>query len=634
MSRGSISLDQSTPGRVHLSSMTPPSWISGRALRIAAGAFFALLSGCATAPREPTVAQVVPAPAAPEPPAVPAARKLATDQFYQGKALALAGDSDCAREAFQGALETFRAAARPGNAADFAFAAELYDSIALYRPAIEAGSRAAEAERPPAEDPRDSLVARAPLPSPDEIEKAKTEIASAPAGTGFDIPIVVNDAVLRAVAFYQFRTPMAFAAALKRSGRYMNVMRGILKEEGLPEDLVYVAMIESAFKYQAHSRAAAHGFWQFIPGTGKRYGLKRNASFDERSDPVKSTRAAAAYFRDLYEMFGDWHLAMAAYDAGEGKILRSLQRTGARDFWELSAGSTLRRETRDYVPFVLATALIAKDPARFGFDVVPDPPLAWETVTVKKPVDLARVAELTGNALSDLQLLNSELRTRTTPHGVPSYELRVPAGTAALLASRIGSLPSAPAVAEKRIVVRKGETLQKIARRAGVSIAELRDWNDLPRTARLKKGTVLVVPTRRGTASHDALVSASSSPKGEIRGVPTPAAAVTQASEVGPFRSVPATAVPSGAAPVRLVRAPAPSVLSIPGEGFVDTPSKAAAGSAPQVVRHRVKAGDTLYAIASRYGVSVDAIRRQNRIRSPRTLRAGQTLVLSLATVN
>jgi membrane-bound lytic murein transglycosylase D len=614
--------------------MTPPSRISGRALRIAAGVFFALLSGCATAPREPAVAQAVLAPAAPEPQAVPAARKLATDQFYQGKALALAGESDCAREAFQGALETFRAAARPGNAADFAFAADLYDSIALYRPAIEAGSRVAEAERPPAEDPRDSLVARAPLPSPDEIEKAKTEIASAPAGTGFDIPIVVNDAVLRAVAFYQFRTPMAFAAALKRSGRYMSVMRGILKEEGLPEDLVYVAMIESAFKYQAHSRAAAHGFWQFIPGTGKRYGLKRNASFDERSDPVKSTRAAAAYFRDLYEMFGDWHLAMAAYDAGEGKILRSLQRTGARDFWELSAGSTLRRETRDYVPFVLATALIAKDPARFGFDVVPDPPLAWETVTVKKPVDLARVADLTGNALPDLQLLNSELRTRTTPHGVPSYELRVPAGTAALLALRIASLPSAPAVAEKRVVVKKGETLQKIARRAGVSIAELCDWNDLPRTARPKKGTVLVVPTRRGTASHDALVSASSSPKGEIRGVPTPAAAVTQASEVGSFTSVPATAVPSGTAAARLVRAPAPSALSIPAEGFVDTPSRAAAASAPQVVRHRVKAGDTLYAIASRYGVSVDEIRRQNRIRSPRALRAGQTLVLSLATVN
>ena len=584
-----------------------------------AGACFAVLAGCATnSPRPEAALPPVPE----DPPQVQAARTQATELFYSGKALALAGESDCARDAFRNALETFRLAARPGNPSDYAFSSELYDSIVLYRPAIEAGPRAAEAERPPAEDPRDSLVATAPLPSPDEIEKAKTEIASAPKGTGFDIPIVVNDAVLRAVAFYQFRTPMAFAAALKRSGRYMGVMRGILKEEGLPEDLVYVAMIESAFKYQAHSRAAAHGFWQFIPGTGKRYGLKRNASFDERSDPVKSTRAAAAYFRDLYEMFGDWHLAMAAYDAGEGKILRSLQRTGARDFWELSAGSTLRRETRDYVPFVLATALIAKDPARFGFDVVPDPPLAWETVTVKKPVDLARVAEITGNALPDLQLLNSELRTRTTPHGVSSYDLRVPAGTAALLASRVASLPSAPAVSEKRIVVKKGETLQKIARRAGVSIAELCDWNDLPRTARPKKGTVLVVPSKRAPASPAVVASTSPSQRGEIRGVPTPAAAVTRAADVGPFTSLPNTASPPPPG-----RAPAPSTIEIPREGFADAP-------ATQVVRHTVKAGDTLYAIATRYGVSVDEIRRQNRIHSPRALRAGQTLVLSLATVN
>lgn len=627
MNPGSISLDQSAPGRVHSSSMDSTFRLSGRASRIVAGALFTALSGCATDSRQ---AQVALPPVPEEPAAIQAARTQATELFYNGKALALAGESDCARASFLGALETFREAARPDNAADLAFAAELYNSIALYRPAIEVGKRAAEPERPPAEDPRDSLVARTPLPSPDEIEKAKTEIASAPAGTGFDIPIVVNDAVLRAVAFYQFRTPMAFAAALRRSGRYLDLMRGILKEEGVPQDLLYVAMVESAFKYQAHSRAAAHGLWQFIPGTGKRYGLKRNRSLDERSDPVKSTRAAAAYFRDLYEMFGDWHLAMAAYNAGEGRILKSLQRTGARDFWELSAGSTLRRETRDYVPFVLATALIAKDPARFGFDVVPDPPLAWQTVTVKKPVDLARVAALTQATLQDLQLLNSELRTRATPHGVSAYELRVPAGSVALLAPRIAALPTAPDVAERRIVVRKRDTLQRIAKRAGVSVAELCDWNDLPRTARLEKGSVLVVPGKRRTATRRETLAAASPPhRGEIRAVPTPAAAVRQASEVGPFASVPPTA-----APARLVRAPVASSISIPAEGFSDTPSKAAAVQARQVVRHIVKAGETLYAIASRYGVSVDDIRRQNRIRSPRALRAGQTLVLSLATVN
>src|ERR1017187_7452594 len=578
---------------------------SGRAARVAAGILTAATAGCSAVPREAPVSQIA-SPSAPEDQAIAAARRLATEQFYQGKSLPLAGESDCARMAFREALERFRTASRPGNPSDLAFATELYESVALYRPAIEAGSLASEAERPPAEDPRDSLVATAPQPSPDEVEKAKTEVALAPVQTGFDIPIVVNDAVLRAIAFYQFRTPMAFATALKRSGLYLDLMRSTLKEEGLPQDLVYVAMVESAFKYQAHSRAAAHGFWQFIAGTGKRYGLKRSRSYDERSDPVKSTRAAAAYFRDLYEMFGDWHLAMAAYDAGEGKILKGLQRTGARDFWELTAGSTLRRETRDYVPFILATALIAKDPARFGFNVVPDPPLAWDIVKVRKPTDLVRVAALTGSTLPDLQLLNSELKTRTTPHGVPSYDLRIPVGLAELRAPRLAALPAEPEIAQKRLVVKRGETLQKIANRAGISLTELCDWNDLPRTARPRKGTVLIVPGKRAPAPpRETLVSVSPPSRGEIRGVPTPAAAVTRASEVGRYTSVPPTSAPMG-------REAAPAAVSIPAEGFVDTPAAAPvhAASAPRLLRHIVKRGDTRFAIASRYGVSVDEIRR------------------------
>jgi membrane-bound lytic murein transglycosylase D len=214
---------------------------------------------------------------------------------------------------------------------------------------------------------------------------------------------------------------------------------------------------------------------------------------------------------------------------------------------------------------------------------------------------------------------------------VPSYELRVPTGTAALLAPRIATLPSAPAVAEKRVVVKKGETLQKIARRAGVSVAELRDWNDLPRTARPKKGTVLVVPGKRRSAlRHEALALASPAPRGEIRGVPTPAAAVTSASLVGPYTSVPPTTASRA-------KEAAPAAVAIPAEGFVDAPSRAILAQdtrGTRVVRHTVKKGDTLFAIASRYGVSVGEIQRQNRIRSPQALRAGQTLVLSLAALN
>ncbi|MGA7991005.1 MAG: LysM peptidoglycan-binding domain-containing protein [Thermoanaerobaculia bacterium] len=588
-------------------------------LLAALGAF--AVASCASAPAERVAAPVSPSPEN----AAAAARAEATDLFYRGKVLALAGDGDCARDAFQGALEAARAATRPGNASDLEFAGDLWDSVAVYGAAVDSPGRIAEPERPPAEDPRDSLVAAAPVASLEEFEKAKSEVDAAPSVASFDIPIVVNEQVLRAVAYYQFRTPLAFASALRRSGRYLDLMRGILRDEGLPQDLVYVAMVESAFKYQAHSRAAAHGFWQFIDGTGRRYGLRRTRSYDERSDAAKATRAAAAYFRNLYEMFGDWHLAMAAYDAGEGKILRSLQRTGARDFWGLAQGNVLRRETRDYVPFVIATALIAKEPARFGFDVVPDPPLAWDVVTVTKPVDLARVAEVVGATLPDLQLLNSELKTRSTPHGVPTYGLRVPRGTAALVASRLDGIPPAPEVAERRITVRKGETLRKAAARAGVSVAELCDWNDLPRTAKLRKGSVLVVPARRGRPSV-AAAAASTVPQGEIRSVPTPSSAVTRASDVGPF-----TAAPPATTPVAL-----PSRVDIPAEGFAEAsvaPAKTAAPPARRV-RHTVRPGDTLYSLAARYGTTIDAIRRENRIRSARSLRAGQTLTLTLAVLN
>jgi membrane-bound lytic murein transglycosylase D len=588
-------------------------------LLAALGAFAAV--SCASAP-----AQRAAVPAAPSAEsAAVAARAQATDLFYRGKAFALAGDGECAREAFLGALDAARAGTRPGNGSDLIFAGDLWESVAAYRPVVESAGHAGEPDRPAAEDSRDSLLAAAPVASAEEVEKAKREVNAAPAGASFDIPMVVNDQVLRAVAYYQFRVPLAFASALRRSGRYLALMRGILRDEGLPQDLVYVAMVESAFKYQAHSRAAAHGFWQFIDGTGRRYGLHRTRAYDERSDAVKSTRAAAAYFRDLYEMFGDWHLAMAAYDAGEGRILRSLQRTGARDFWGLAQGNILRRETRDYVPFVLATALIAKDAARFGFDVVPDPPLEWDVVTVVKPVDLARVADAVGATLSDLQLLNSELKTRSTPHGLSEYALRVPRGTASLVASRLEGMPAAPEVTEKRITVRRGETLRKVAARAGVSVAELCDWNDLPRTTKLRKGTVLVVPSR-ADRSRKAVAAAPTVPQGEIRGVPTFSSALTRASDVGPF-----TAAPSPSTPAAF-----PARVDIPAEGFVDAVAVAAKAALPAArkIRHTVQRGDTLYSLAARYGTTIDAILAENRLRSPRSLRAGQTLTLTLAVLN
>ena len=259
--------------------------------------------------------------------------------------------------------------------------------------------------------------------------------------------------------------------------------------------------------------------------------------------------------------------------------------------------------------------------------MVPDPPIAWDVVTVTKPVDLGRVAEAVGATLPDLQLLNSELKTRSTPHGVPSYDLRVPPGTAALLAARLPGLPAAPEVAERRVTVKKGETLRTVAARAGVSVAELCDWNDIPRTAKLHKGTVLVVPSRPKGHPRERVAAVASGPQGEIRAVPTPASAITRAADVGPFTAAPAPATPAPAAAL-------PARIDIPQEGFADGREAVAKSAALRKVKHTVRPGETLYSLAARYGTTIEAILRENRLRSAQSLRAGQTLTLTLAVLN
>ena len=586
-------------------------------LRLAVVCSLPALWGCASS-------APLPAPAPPTPTKVePAidARTLATEHFYRGKAFALSGDPACARIEFDQALEEYRRHSNPADLDDLNFAQQLWDSISLYRTITD--GRAELEDRPPAEETPDNLIAVSPAPTADEVEKVKSELSPETART-FDIPVVVNEAVLRAIAFYQFRTPQAFAGALKRSGRYLPLMRGILAEYGLPQDLVYVAMIESAFKPVAHSRKAAHGFWQFIDGTAKRYGLKKTRAVDERSDPFKSTRAAAAYFKDLYEMFGDWHLAMAGYDAGEGKILRGLQRTGARDYWELAAGGFLQRETRDYVPFVVAAALIAKDPARYGFDVVPDPPMEFDLVQLEKTLDLSRVAEKLGTSVDDLRLLNGELRTRLTPAG-GIYPLRVPPGTGETLKASLAALPAAAPVEERRIKVKKGDTLPKLAARYKLSVAELADWNDLPANARLKAGTVLTVPSRpvrsapsaAGRSATGQKAGTASLSHGQIRALPTPSAAVSDSNALG----VAAVALPSPR--------PLPSNVEIPAEGFTEDPTTGKAAvqtSSRKRPSYTVRKGDTLYRIATRFGVTVDALRKQNKLKTQDPLPLGRRL--------
>ncbi|OGQ43072.1 MAG: hypothetical protein A2W61_02720 [Deltaproteobacteria bacterium RIFCSPLOWO2_01_44_7] len=327
----------------------------------------------------------------------------------------------------------------------------------------------------------------------------------------FDIPVVVNDRVMAWVDFFQGSSRARFERYLERSGRYVSWMRGILREEGVPQDLVFLALIESGFSNHAYSRASAVGPWQFIGSTGDHYGLDRNGWVDERRDPEKATRAAAAYLKKLYRDFGDWYLAMAAYNAGEGRIANAIEASGSRDFWSLSAPGTsyLKAETKDYVPKFLAAALIAKMPHRFGFkNVSYQDPFAADEVHVDGPLDLNVASELAGTNVDEIQSLNPELsKFMTPPH---SYRLRVPEGSGENFRLAYANLP-----AEKRMMlashkVKRGESIDQIARRYGTTSKAILAANTL-KGKKLKSGMVLMIPKKGVPSSY--IASADSSDK-------------------------------------------------------------------------------------------------------------------------
>ncbi|MDZ4224944.1 MAG: LysM peptidoglycan-binding domain-containing protein, partial [bacterium] len=283
---------------------------------------------------------------------------------------------------------------------------------------------------------------------------------------------------------------------LHRSGTYVEWMRQLFKEEGQPQDLVYLALIESGFSNHAYSRAKAAGTWQFIPSTGRHYGLDQNSWLDERRDPEKATRAAAQYLKKLYGDFGDWYLAMAAYNAGEGRIAGAIRKCGCRDFWKLTAPGTryLKPETKDYVPKFLAAAIIAKNPARYGFsDVAYQELLAYEAVAVDGHLDLNVAAELVGVDFATIKGLNPELNRMVTPPR--QYSLKIPPGTKEKFELAYADLPPEKRVNTITHRVRRGDTVIKLSRRYGVPKADIIAANGLnPKRPLLKTGAYITVP--------------------------------------------------------------------------------------------------------------------------------------------
>jgi len=312
----------------------------------------------------------------------------------------------------------------------------------------------------------------------------------------YDIPIPLNQRVLAFIQLFQGRLHDFLEEGLSRGSQYLPTIQGIFRAEGLPLDLAYVPLVESAFKPNALSRAQAKGVWQFMIGTGRENGLRSDWYVDERSDPQKATVAAARYLSTLAGLFdGDWHLALASYNGGPGRVQKAMQQSRQNDFWDLAArANLLPRETRDYVPMILAAIVIARNPTQYGFAFDTQKPVECDTVTLPAPVDLRRIAEWTDTTIDTIQSMNPELRRWTTPVRDAGYQLKVPKGGGELVLARLDAAEQTELASLNWYVVKKGDTLATIARKLRVSRTDLAEANYLSMTAAVNIGQRLIVP--------------------------------------------------------------------------------------------------------------------------------------------
>ena len=443
--------------------------------------------------------------------------------------------------------------------------------------------------------------------------------------TRFDIPVVLNDDVLRLLNFYQNRGREIMEQGLKRSGMYVPLFREIFREEGVPLDLVYMAHVESHFKPNAYSRAKARGLWQFMLGTGKMYGLRQDWWIDERSDIVKSTHAAAQHLRDLYERFGDWHLAMAAYNVGSRRIDRVHRRYGKTlDYWAMVKRRMLPRETRSFVPSILAAVIIFRNPERYGFWVEPDPPLQFETIDLDEQVDLRVVAEEIDVQVADLFALNPELRRGITPFHDDDYQLKVPLGKADLLKKRLANLPKDRKVQVRHHKVKRGETLGLIAQRYRSSVTAIAQVNRIRNVHRLREGQDLLIPLAGGYSA----ASSARSVKPTSQQLPA-THKVRRGETLGLIAqryrsSVTAIAQANQIQDVHRLREG--QDLLIPSAGGNSSARSVEPTSQQLPATHIVRRGDSLSRIAVRYRVSIRDLLLWNNLEVDQIIHPGQRI--------
>lgn len=335
-------------------------------------------------------------------------------------------------------------------------------------------------------------------PDPELVGRLNAELKT----TQSDLPLAVNDYVAGFIHYFS-DSPAGHAhlvASLERAGKYKAMIEKTLAQYGVPQDLIYQAVAESGFQPQALNRSSgAGGMWQFMPFAGA-YGLERNGYFDERFDPEKSTVAYAKYMKYLYTQFGDWYLAMAAYDWGAGNVQRAVARTGYADFWELYRLNALPAETKNYVPGILAAVIMAKNPKQYGLtDVVPDAPVVSDTVTTEYAISLPLVADLTNSSVQQIVALNPALLRLATPRDIP-YDLHLPAGTKQTFLDRLKEIPEEDRASWRFHVVKDGETLESIAAAVHAHAAEIASVNEVSAAHPLQPGDGLVIPVEASGA--------------------------------------------------------------------------------------------------------------------------------------
>ncbi|MCB0407911.1 MAG: LysM peptidoglycan-binding domain-containing protein [Bdellovibrionales bacterium] len=403
--------------------------------------------------------------------------------------------------------------------------------------------------------------------SSNDVEDSLRRPYQSPLG---DVPLTENEMTKKWVNYFLGRGRKHMDLYLSRSSRYIPMMKNVLREEGLPEDLVYVALIESGFSPKAHSRSNAVGYWQFIRSTGKNFGLRIDGYIDERRDPVLSTRAAAAYFKALYNLFGSWHLSLAAYNTGENRVKNRVMRYYTRDFWELARRRTLPRETRNYVPKFIAAALIAREPERYGFSGLSfEPPLEYDAVEATNPINLKVLAEKLSIDLDEMKRLNPKFRGEYVPnYPGDKMMIRVPKGymerAVALIPEVKMDRPAYVYQDHFYYRVRSGDTLSHIARRHRTSVGAIRRLNGLGRRSMIRVGQRLKVPQR-----------------GEMVAYVTPQNSTRSSANVN-----------------------------------------------QDATYHTVRRGENLTLIARRYGVSIQKLKEINQLTQRSVLRIGQRLKL------